>query len=190
MADPGLEVDTNGFLAQGAPAVFVTEFSIEGDVLTCNRVDTASARILPERMRIDLNAWQPVLIRGMRVLNLHIPKGEPLSPEAVSESLARAKAFYADRGYPCEVAVCESWLLDPALMEYGRESGNICAFQKRFALYPDLTTGSAAVGRVFGRGTDASDPEKLPEDTRLMRGLKTYLRTGKPLRDAGGVLLL
>ena len=126
----------------------------------------------------------------MRVLNVHIPEGEPLSPEAVSESLARAKAFYADRGYPCTVAVCESWLLDPALMEYGRESGNICAFQKRFTLYPDAVKWSAAVGRVFGRGTDASDPEKLPENTSLRRGLKAYLREGKPLRDAGGVLLL
>ena len=31
------------------------------------------------------------------------------------------------------------------------------------------------------RGTDISDPDSLPGDTGLRRGLRAYLKTGKPL---------
>ena len=112
----------------------------------------------------------------------------PLTPESVSESIAMAHEYFTAKGYPAKVAVCESWLLDPALQEYGTAAKNILSFQNRFTRYPWETDGSEAVGRVFGRGTDVSDPDSLPGDTGLRRGLREYLKTGKPLRDTGGLL--
>ena len=97
---------------------------------------------------------------------------------------------FAARGLESRIAICESWLLDPALMTYGADCGNIVSFQQRFTKYPECTMESAAVSRVFGRGTDETQVEALAEDTRLRRGLKQYLRTGGVLRDAGGVLSL
>ena len=190
VANPGEAVDENGWLAQGAPAAFVTSQRIEGGAIRCSRVDSEAARILPGEVGLPLDGLEPLLTAGMRVLNIHIPETGPLSDGEVSASLAQAKAFFADRGYPCRVAVCESWLLDPALLTYGDGCGNICRFQRRFAKYPELVTESDAVNRVFGRGTDASNPAALPENTRLQRGLKAWLMERKPLRDAGGALLL
>ena len=124
------------------------------------------------------------------VHSLHIPEtGEPLDDASVQASFDRAKAFFEGRGYPCEVVMCESWLLDPALQTYAA-GGNICRFQARFKTMPMETKASDAVNRVFGRGTDVSDLDKLPGDTRMRRGLIEYMKAGLPLRDAGGVVKL
>lgn len=185
----GVGVNADGFLAiDDEPAAFKSTMRTEGTKLTCNRVDTVNARVLGETVEYDLNDLELILTSGMRVLNMHIPEVGPLNVDGVSESLRLAKEYFEKKGYPCKVAVCESWLLDPALLEYGTAAGNILAFQNRFAKYPWIGNNSEAVGRVFGRGTDVSDPDALPADTGLRRGLRDYLKTGKPLRDAGGIL--
>ena len=189
----GVGVDKNGFIAVGdkpEEAVFSAALSMDGGVMKCNRVDTVNARILPETAEYALNDLEPVLMEGMRVLNMHIPETGPMGVEEVAQSLKMAKEYFAAKGYPNSVAVCESWLLDPALMTYGEGCGNILSFQNRFAKFPWPTEESDAVNRVFGRGTDVSDLTALKEDTRLQRGLKAYLIADRPLRDAGGVLML
>lgn len=187
----GCGVDANGFLAdEGSPAsaVFTAQMTVENGVLRVNRIDTVSARILPEMVEYPMADLEPLLMEGMRVLNMHIPDVGPLKVDEVADSLAMAREYFTAKGYPCDVAVCESWLLDPALLIYGEGCGNILSFQQRFAKFPWPTTESDAVNRVFGRGTDLTDLSALPETTRLQRGLKAYLHSGAPLRDAGGVL--
>ena len=163
---PGEAVDENGWLAQGAPAAFATVQEIRGNALRANAVDTVGARILPETVELPLDTMEPLLTAGMRTLNIHIPETGPLTDGGVAESLAQAKAFFGAEGYPCRAAVCESWLLDPALLTYGDGCGNICRFQRRFAKYPEKVTESDAVNRVFGCGTSAEDPSLLPEDSK------------------------
>lgn len=189
----GVGVDGNGFLAdedEPASAAFAARMSISDGVLRCNRVDTVMARILPEAVEYPMADLEPLLTAGMRVLNLHIPDVGPLDVDEVTQSLALAREYFSAKGYPCDVAVCESWLLDPALLTYGVGCSNILSFQQRFARFPWVTTESDAVNRVFGRSTDLSDLSALPEATRLQRGLKSYLLSGAPLRDAGGICLL
>lgn len=70
-------------------------------------------------------------------LSLHIPEFcGPLTPEAVDESLDRARLFFA-RHFPSErydFAVCHSWLLSPQLAEVLPAESNIMRFQARFTL--------------------------------------------------------
>lgn len=186
----GVEVDAQGFLALGAPAVFTTVCEEKEGWLRYNQVDTERARILPQLVATPMERLEPLLTGGMQVLNIHIPECGPLSQAQVQSSLEQAQAFFAARGLESRIAICESWLLDPALLTYGADCGNIVSFQRRFTKYPECTMESAAVSRVFGRGTDETQVEALAEDTRLRRGLKQYLRTGGVLRDAGGVLNL
>jgi len=184
----GEGVNAYGYLAVDEPAAFTATMKIENGVLTCNRINTRSAQVLNETVQYDLSDLELLLTTGMPVLNMHIPEVGPLSVESVSESIAMAREYFTAKGYPASVCVCESWLLDPALQEYGTAAKNILSFQNRFCLYPWPTDGSEAVGRVFGRGTDVSDPDALPDDTGLRRGLREYLKTHKPLRDTGGFL--
>ncbi|HZM76021.1 MAG TPA: acyltransferase domain-containing protein [Candidatus Limnocylindrales bacterium] len=70
-------------------------------------------------------------------LSLHIPEFcGPLSPEAVDDSLDRARHFFACH-FPSEhyeFAVCHSWLLCPQLGEHLPAESNIMRFQARFTL--------------------------------------------------------
>lgn len=189
MALSGTGVDADGFLAdEGETPAFTAQLTMDGGVVRCNRIDTVNARILDEMVEYPLADLEPLLMEGMRVLNMHIPDVGPLNVDEVTESLAMAHEYFTAKGYPCDVAVCESWLLDPALLVYGAGCGNILSFQQRFTKFPWPTTESDAVNRVFGRGADLSDLSALPETTRLQRGLKTYLQSALPLRDAGGLL--
>lgn len=185
---PGMGIDANGFIATDAPEVFQTQYAVEGDCVRANRVDVRRARVLSEVVALE-NAV-PLLTTGMPTLSLHIPEtGEPLDEDSVQDSMRRAKAFFEKRSYPCELAMCESWLLDPAHQTYS-SGGNICRFQARFQTLPIPTKTSDAVNRVFGRGTDLSDLDALPGNTRMRRGLIDYMKSGLPLRDAGGVIEL
>lgn len=190
VAHPETKVDANGFITGGRkiPAVFETQVISENGMIRCNRIE--NARILPELAEYCLDDLEPLLTTGMAVLNMHIPETGPLTPDEVNRSLKFAKEYFAAKGYPNTIAMCESWLLDPAMETYGAHSRNIIDFQRRFELIPWMYDHSDAINRVFGRGTDASDPTKLPETTGLQRGLKAYLISGAPLRDAGGVLAL
>lgn len=186
----GVEVDAQGFLALGAPAAFTTVCEEKDGLLRYNQVDTEHARIVPQIRTTPVEQLEPLITGGMQVLNIHIPECGPLSEAQVQSSLEQAQAFFAARGLESRIAICESWLLDPALLAYGADCSNIVSFQQRFTKYPECTMHSAAVSRVFGRGTDETQVEALAEDTRLRRGLKQYLRAGGVLRDAGGVLNL
>ena len=185
----GIAIDAHGFPTKGE-AAFVTICERKDGWLRFNEVDTVNARIVPQVRTLPLEQLEVVLCTGMQVLNLHIPECGPLDVAQVEASLKQAMAFFAPRGIDCEIAICESWLLDPALLTYGAGCGNICGFQNRFTKYPEYGAHSDAVRRVFGRGTDVSDVEKLAEDTRLRRGLKNYMKQNGILRDAGGVLVI
>lgn len=70
-------------------------------------------------------------------LSVHIPDFcGPLSPEAVDDSLRRARLFFA-RHFPFErydFAVCHSWLLGPQLADHLPAESNIMRFQARFTV--------------------------------------------------------
>ena len=72
--------------------------------------------------------------KGDNVVELHIPRGEKLSPEAVAESMERGKAFlqtyFPDFTY--DYFTCISWLLDEKLQEYLPEDSNIIRFGNLF----------------------------------------------------------
>jgi hypothetical protein len=81
--------------------------------------------------------FERVLHHESPALSLHIPEFcGPLSPEAVDDSLDRARIFFA-RHFPSErydVAVCHSWLLGPQLAEHLPPESNIMRFQSRFTV--------------------------------------------------------
>nr|WP_246001771.1 hypothetical protein [Allorhizocola rhizosphaerae] len=68
---------------------------------------------------------------------MHIPECcGPLPPAACDVAFARAAEFFPRHfpDEPYEVAVCMSWLLDPALADHLPAESNIVRFQRRFAI--------------------------------------------------------
>jgi hypothetical protein len=117
---------------------------------------------------------------GGWVLNTHIPRTGPLTPEAVDNSFAEATRFFATYfpDYPTRDFVCASWLLEPALTAALPDS-NLADFQRRWHLTGEGYPGEADVlFFVFGRrGTVELD--SLPRDTALRRAILNRLTSGQ-----------
>ncbi len=129
---------------------------------------------------------------GDWVLGIHIPEAGPLTPEAVDDSLGRAKAFFAayfpDK--PVRAGTCLSWLLDPYLLDHLPPESNMARFARRFTLSgePDDQQGDA-VYFVF-RTRDLDHLDRLPRDTGLQRLVLDRIAAGGTWQTARGTLLL
>ncbi len=153
-------------------------------------IDPVTALPFPEKCCWKQDELRPLLLPGLPVLNVHIPRGGALTPDAIDASLKKAAAFFKARRFPQEVAICESWLLDPAIPEFAAQSANICAFQRRFAKYPLPHLCSDAQYRIFGTKQAHVPVAELAASTRLQQGYKAFCMRGGQPRNTGGVLLL
>lgn len=144
-------------------------------------------RLQYQRTRLGQRTGRAVAAAGRGLgpgdpcLSLHIPDFYgTLSPSACERSLALARAFFAEH-YPDEaheIAVCDSWLLDPQLKLRLPADSNIVRFQDRFALAHQETTpdDSVPIGFVFG---DPELPlEGLPRRSSVERAVVDHLREG------------
>ena len=140
----------------------------------------------PGALEQDVTAGGETYPAGTRVLNVHIPAGAKLTPEAVEESLGRAQAFFR-MYYRQEYRLfhCRSWLLSPVLEELLGEDSNIIRFRSRFEIYGTEPVRQAEE-RVFGSVLE--NPADYPENTTLQRNLKRSLLSGRTADMGCGVI--
>jgi hypothetical protein len=116
---------------------------------------------------------------GDPALDLHIPEGGPLAPDACDHSLRSARGFFP-RHFPAEryeIVICTSWLLDDQLGAYLGPESNIMRFQRRFRVLPGGDDGDQDILRfVFRRAAPAL--QELPQRTSLERAVVDHLRAG------------
>ena len=133
----------------------------------------------------------PGLKQGQTVYNCHIPSSGPLTPGSVSDSLARAKAFFANElnggGMP---VYCHSWLLYPPIVALFSENSNLRRFAERFTLLKSIPDPeNQSFWRIFDRpwepGIVVSD---LPDDTSLRRTLKAFFQCGNTMGFGEAIL--
>jgi hypothetical protein len=146
----------------------------------------ASQRLI----RLSAADWQVAFRRGDPVLDMHIPEGEPLLPEACEESMRRAITFFCSYfpEKPIKAFVCVSWLLDSQLADIVPATSNITAFQRKLHLFPVLSDERETYIRVFG--TDTLDPATARSDTGLRRAIIAFAARGQRLRGGGGLRLI
>lgn len=116
------------------------------------------------------------------VLNMHIPEGEPLTPEKCRESIEGAKAFFREyfSEYRYDGFVCFSWLLDPNNQLFMNENGNIRKFPELFdavvrSKYKSFDIVKRLWGKSIKRPYEVAD---FPESTDLQKRTKKYLLDG------------
>ena len=127
--------------------------------------------------------------KGDNVIDIHIPAGESLTPEACRESLSKAKEFFAkyfpEFSYKC--FTCDSWLLDDKLEQYLPQTSNIIQFANMFDKI-HKTESEAILRFVFRRDTTMVNLKYAVAPTALAQKIKTALLNGEKFHEAYGIL--
>jgi predicted TIM-barrel fold metal-dependent hydrolase len=129
------------------------------------------------------------LRKGDPIVEVHIPAGADLSPEAVRASLDAARAFYAKHfpEYTFAHFTCHSWLLDPSLDALLPETSNILKFRDTFT--PILAEESdAALRYVFRWSTTRRNLRHAAPSSSFAERMKKYALAGGVLHEAMGAI--
>lgn len=124
------------------------------------------------------------------VRSVHVPAGASIARADVDASIAASVAAGA-LAFPeraTEVVLCDSWMLDPWLVEALPDS-RLAAFAQRWDAIGDDRDGTDdALWFVWGRRPPLRDLAALPRDTRLRRAMAERLEAGERVAAREGVL--
>lgn len=132
--------------------------------------------------------WTCLAKPGDDCLSIHIPSGADISPAKMDKAIASARTILKQR-YPEHGGAMiygASWILDPVLEDFLKESSNILRFARRFVRYPRKSDGTHAFNLIFQKHYD--DYNLLPENTSLERGLKKLFLSGKYIYFYHGII--
>jgi len=123
------------------------------------------------------------------VINIHIPEGPGLTPEACQNSVRLAKEFFKKHfpDYNYKAIICTTWLLNPTLLAWVKPDSNIAHFMRMFDIVK-ATPSTQGRQRVFGFDHEQFTDAELPENTSLQKKMKEFLLNGGTLMSGSGVL--
>jgi hypothetical protein len=142
----------------------------------------------PRPVFLPRTEWDLILQSGDTVLDLHIPRKDPLTVETCRASYHQAIEFFP-RVFPhrpWKAMYCHTWFFTPQLQTLLSPESAIVRFQREFYLYPFPGNVRFLWGFVFGE--KYTDPATAPRDTSLRRAVLEALDQGKEIFDLPGVL--
>ena len=144
-----------------------------------------------EKAVLKKSEWKKILEPGDPVLGVHIPPGGGLSKELVDESFEKTKEFLAEYfpDFKYKGFVCESWLMDPQLVDMVGEDSNIAKFCKRFKPCCLKSSAMGVFNFVFLKYDVSNvDFNALPEKTTLERKIKEKYLSGGAIYEMCGYI--
>lgn len=139
---------------------------------------------------VDINGF--VVEKGFKTLACHIPSSGPLTHEAVVDSFKKAYEFFADRRKDGILLIeCFSWLFFPNYIDIFKENAkNTYSFRQNFEFYDTYYHEKFFdCWRVFNVDINDCDIDNLPENTRLQKAFKNYLKENNEFGGARGCVL-
>ncbi|GAA1490245.1 acyltransferase domain-containing protein [Brachybacterium sacelli] len=142
------------------------------------------------RLQFDLHRAEKGTDRERWVIGTHIPARGPLTPRAVEDSFARATEYFTTHytdlgtGRPQDAPrfghefVCDSWLMNPVLVQELGTTSNIGGFVDRWEILSTSPGADGAAFFVFGE-RPPYDAAALPRSTRLERVVAERLADGR-----------
>ena len=129
------------------------------------------------------------LAEGDPIVEVHIPNGADLSPEACRASMAAAVAFFK-KHFPEHTFshfTCHSWLLDPSLSALLPDTSNIIKFRDMFTPI-SANEADAALRYVFRWNTNRRNLRSAVPTSSFAERLKKYALGGGILHEALGAI--
>ena len=126
---------------------------------------------------------------GDAMMDVHIPKGEPLTLEACNESFAMAETFFAKYfpEYEYHYYMCFSWLLDDTLKQFLKADSNILKFQKLFRVVHKRETDTI-LHFMFKYGIESREElREFSAKTDFAKQVKEYALAGGTFYNVLGI---
>lgn len=141
-----------------------------------------------ERVFLPKTEWELILQPGDTVLDLHIPRKDPFTPQACRDSLRRAFEFFRVQApeRPFKAAYCHTWFFTPQLQQILPPESNIVRFQREFYLYPYSGGPGFLWSYVFGE--KVTSLAGAPRDTSIRRAVLDWIDAGGELFDLAGLM--
>ena len=140
---------------------------------------------LRQEVTLPLDAWRRVLAQGDPVLDVHIPGGGGMTPEACHDTMRQALEFFP-RYFPEHPFVgfgCGSWILNPELEDICSPTSNMVLWMRELYLFP-IPSGPRS-GLFFVFGENDIDPATAPRDTSLRRAIVEHIEKGGRMIGGG-----
>lgn len=152
----------------------------------------ALGRLQYECRAYPKESYGDTIKRGEPALVCHIPSGEPLTKDAVIDSLTRAYHFFPQVRLDGKIVViCNSWMLYPGYEMLFPADSNLACFRKIFHVVdqrhdPDRTD----FWRIFDRPwSENIQWDSLPCKSGLQKKMRQYLEKGGTMGSGWGVLI-
>jgi hypothetical protein len=139
-------------------------------------------------LAFSASTWQLALQKDDPILDLHIPRKDPLNAQTCAASYAQALEFFP-RLYPDRLPkalFCHTWMFTPQLQQFLPPESNLVKFQREFYLYPHA--GSLGFLWSFVFGEKYPDRTTAPRDTSLRRAVLDWLEAGGEIFDLPGLM--
>jgi len=138
--------------------------------------------VVREPVSLDLSEWDCVLAPKDWVLDMHIPAGGKMSPDACQDSLARAKGFFQKYfpETPPKAVVCWSWIYSPVLDQVLPPDSNLVKNMRESYLFPYPSDARDGLGFIFYQ--DEINLTTAPTQTSVQRAFLEFLNRGKRWR--------
>ena len=156
----------------------ITDSEVSGIVISPKGMSTN------HNITLSLTEWEHVLGEGEQIIDVHIPSGGGLTPEACKDSMEKVAEFF-DNFFPdvkTRAFYCHSWIFNTQL-ETILPGSNLAKFMEELYLFPVPSERMDGFRFVFCREYD--DLSKAPRETRLHRGMLDILESGGSLRSGG-----
>lgn len=139
---------------------------------------------LNKPITLGFDEWEHVLGEGNDIIDVHIPSGGGLTPEACEDSMKKVIEFF-DSFFPevkTKAFYCHSWIFNTQFEDI-LPGSNLVKFMEELYLFPVPSEPDDGCRFVFCRKYD--DWNEAPRDTRLQRGMLDILQSGGKLRSGG-----
>ena len=141
--------------------------------------------ISPSEFDIDVKEIK----KGDKIIEIHIPEGEPLSPQECINSIDEARRFFSRffPEYEYKLFTCHSWLLDRSLSEFLSPSSNILQFADLFRVVR-RDTSDALLGYIFKWGIRRDELGNCPTRSSFAEKIKAAALDGRAFYECLGYI--
>lgn len=195
LSEGGQRVDSEVFLCpetsqeSSTAECWLTHFEIRRQEIVGHAI-TSNGHVSKDLIRLSAGEWRHRLSRGMEVIDMHVPNGGALTPEACRESFLHAVEFFARQSPHCRpvALACQSWIFAPCLREILPPESNLVRLSKSVHLYPMPAPANSGLYFVFGM--DNRIPKTLGQNaSSLQTAIFNHANRGGAFHQGGMFLL-